>query len=142
VCAFLIRRVVIRPNWRKFWSSQRRCGSKPRLKYSGCSCEKSWGIVCLRSACPRYVWLNYIKTSRLVFIVFHGLPQLIQHIPRESLPRHLGGTVDVEHDKWLSYCLNYMTNSDKYGSSAMSDHICNSNSAKRDTGPETKVCIL
>ncbi|XP_022178040.1 tyrosine-protein phosphatase non-receptor type 9 isoform X2 [Myzus persicae] len=68
-----------------------------------------------------------------------SLPQLTQHIPRESLPRHLGGTVDVEHDKWLSYCLNYMTNSDKYGSSAMSDHICNSNSAKKDTGPETKT---
>jgi len=69
------------------------------------------------------------------------MTQLIQHIPKESLPRHLGGTVDVEHDKWLSYCLNYMTNSDKYGSSAMSDHICNSNSTKKETGPESKVCI-
>lgn len=140
MCACLICRVVIRPNWRKFWSSQPRCGSKPRLKYSGCSYEKSWGIVCLRSAYLRYLRFNYI-TSRLVFIIFHGLLQLIQHIPRESLPRHLGGTLDVEHDKWLSYCLNYMTNSDKYGSSAMSDHIYNSNSAKKDTGPETKVCI-
>ncbi|XP_025405414.1 tyrosine-protein phosphatase non-receptor type 9 isoform X2 [Sipha flava] len=71
-----------------------------------------------------------------------SLPQLIQHIPKESLPIHLGGTVNVEHSKWLAYCLNYMTNSDKYGSSAMSDHICNSNNTKKDIGADTKVINL
>lgn len=65
---------------------------------------------------------------------------MIQHIPKESLPKHLGGVVSVEHDKWLAHCLSYMTNSDKYGSSAMSDHICNSNNTKKDTGSDTKVC--
>jgi len=67
--------------------------------------------------------------------------QLIQYIPRESLPKHLGGTVNVEHNKWLAYCLNYMTNSDKYGSSAMSDHICNSNNTKKDNGPDIEVYL-
>lgn len=73
------------------------------------------------------------------YILFYLFLQLIQHIPKESLPKHLGGTVNVDHDKWLAHCLNYMTNSDKYGSSAMSDHICNSNNTKKDTGPDTKV---
>ncbi|XP_050428050.1 tyrosine-protein phosphatase non-receptor type 9-like isoform X2 [Adelges cooleyi] len=68
-----------------------------------------------------------------------SLPQLIQHIPKESLPKHLGGTVDIEHNKWLAYCLNSMTNSDKYGNSAMSDHICNSNNTKKDSVPDPKV---
>lgn len=68
--------------------------------------------------------------------MFYFILQLVQHIPRESLPKHLGGTINVEHDKWLDYCKESI---DKYGSSAMSDQICNSNNTKKDTGPDTKV---
>ncbi|XP_050525959.1 tyrosine-protein phosphatase non-receptor type 9 isoform X2 [Daktulosphaira vitifoliae] len=68
-----------------------------------------------------------------------SLPQLTQYIPRESLPKHLGGTIDIDHNKWLTYCLNYMTNSEKYGSSDMSEHICNSNNTKKEVDPDPKV---
>jgi len=89
-----------------------------------------------------YIFFFLLRRTYLLLIfrfIFDCFKQLIQHIPRESLPKHLGGTVNVDHDKWLTYCLNYMTNSDKYGSSAMSDHICNLNNAKKDTGPDIKV---
>lgn len=82
------------------------------------------------------LWLNLI----IMYYILCLILQLIQHIPKESLPKHLGGTVNVEHGKWLAFCLNYMTNSDKYGSSAMSDYICNSNNTNNDIGPNTKVC--
>lgn len=31
------------------------------------------------------------------------------HIPRESLPTRLGGTLIVAHDKWLLHCLKTVT---------------------------------
>lgn len=79
-----------------------------------------------------------LRTSfKIVCIfIFYFIFQLVQHIPRESLPKHLGGTINVEHDKWLDYCKESI---DKYGSSAMSDQICNSNNTKKDTAQDTKV---
>ncbi|KAJ8688513.1 hypothetical protein QAD02_024308 [Eretmocerus hayati] len=48
------------------------------------------------------------KLRERVFTV--SIPQLPQHIPRESLPRRLGGGLDVQHDAWLLHCLKSMTN--------------------------------
>ncbi|KAJ8884292.1 hypothetical protein PR048_016149 [Dryococelus australis] len=39
--------------------------------------------------------------------------QLSVHIPRSSLPSHLGGTLDVDHAAWLLHCVKSMTN--RYG---------------------------
>lgn len=36
--------------------------------------------------------------------------QLALHIPRESLPIHLGGTLTVAHDEWLLHCHKTITN--------------------------------
>lgn len=32
--------------------------------------------------------------------------QLLQHIPKDSLPEKLGGTLRVDHDGWLERCLH------------------------------------
>ncbi|XP_013403670.1 tyrosine-protein phosphatase non-receptor type 9 isoform X1 [Lingula anatina] len=34
-------------------------------------------------------------------------PQLTDHIPVESLPKQLGGTLDVDHQAWLKHCLKH-----------------------------------
>lgn len=39
-----------------------------------------------------------------------SIPQLPLHIPRESLPHRLGGTLEVQHEAWLLHCLKSMTN--------------------------------
>ncbi|GLG95390.1 Tyrosine-protein phosphatase Lar [Gryllus bimaculatus] len=39
-----------------------------------------------------------------------SIPQLTVHIPRGSLPSHLGGTLDVDHAAWLLHCIKSMTN--------------------------------
>ncbi|KAK6631359.1 hypothetical protein RUM44_005885 [Polyplax serrata] len=33
-----------------------------------------------------------------------SIPQLPIHIPRESLPTTLGGTLEIDHDAWLRHC--------------------------------------
>lgn len=33
-----------------------------------------------------------------------SIPQLTQHIPRSSLPPHLGGDLAVDHSAWLKQC--------------------------------------
>ncbi|XP_015609810.1 tyrosine-protein phosphatase non-receptor type 9 isoform X2 [Cephus cinctus] len=48
------------------------------------------------------------KLRDRVFTV--SIPQLTLHIPRESLPRRLGGTLEVQHEAWLLHCLKSMTN--------------------------------
>lgn len=48
------------------------------------------------------------KLRDRVFTV--SIPQLTLHIPRESLPRRLGGTLDIQHEAWLLHCLKSMTN--------------------------------
>ncbi|XP_046489055.1 tyrosine-protein phosphatase non-receptor type 9 isoform X2 [Neodiprion pinetum] len=48
------------------------------------------------------------KLRDRVFTV--SIPQLTLHIPRESLSRRLGGTLEVQHDAWLLHCLKSMTN--------------------------------
>lgn len=39
-----------------------------------------------------------------------SIPQLTLHIPRESLPHRLGGTLEIQHEAWLLHCLKSMTN--------------------------------
>ncbi|XP_011499069.1 PREDICTED: tyrosine-protein phosphatase non-receptor type 9 isoform X2 [Ceratosolen solmsi marchali] len=48
------------------------------------------------------------KLRERVFTV--SIPQLSLHIPRESLPRRLGGGLEVQHETWLLHCLKSMTN--------------------------------
>lgn len=48
------------------------------------------------------------KLRDRVFTV--NIPQLTIHIPRGSLPAHLGGTLDVDHAAWLLHCIKSMTN--------------------------------
>lgn len=50
------------------------------------------------------------KLRDRVFTV--SIPQLTLHIPRESLPHRLGGTLEVQHETWLLHCLKSMTNRD------------------------------
>lgn len=44
-----------------------------------------------------------------------SVPQLTLHIPRESLPGKLGGTLEVDHAAWLLHCLRSMTNREQHG---------------------------
>lgn len=40
-----------------------------------------------------------------------SVPQLSLHIPRDSLPLHLGGTLRIDHSTWLQHCTSkLMTN--------------------------------
>lgn len=39
-----------------------------------------------------------------------NIPQLTIHIPRDSLPSGLGGTLDIDHGAWLLHCVKSMTN--------------------------------
>ncbi|XP_063993455.1 tyrosine-protein phosphatase non-receptor type 9 isoform X3 [Diachasmimorpha longicaudata] len=48
------------------------------------------------------------KLRDRVFTV--SIPQLTLHIPRESLPKRLGGTLEIQHEAWLLHCLKSMTN--------------------------------
>ncbi|XP_066582469.1 tyrosine-protein phosphatase non-receptor type 9 isoform X2 [Prorops nasuta] len=48
------------------------------------------------------------KLRDRVFTV--SIPQLTLHIPRESLPNLLGGTLEVQHEAWLLHCFKSMTN--------------------------------
>ncbi|XP_058809412.1 tyrosine-protein phosphatase non-receptor type 9 [Phymastichus coffea] len=48
------------------------------------------------------------KLRERVFTV--SIPQLTQHIPRDSLPQRLGGGLEVQHEAWLLHCLKSMTN--------------------------------
>lgn len=38
-----------------------------------------------------------------------SVAQLLTHIPRESLPTQLGGSLELDHNGWLSHCLQSMT---------------------------------
>ncbi|XP_060525616.1 tyrosine-protein phosphatase non-receptor type 9-like [Cylas formicarius] len=40
-----------------------------------------------------------------------SVAQLLAHIPRESLPAQLGGSLVLDHDGWLEHCLASMTTS-------------------------------
>lgn len=48
------------------------------------------------------------KLRDRVFTV--SVPQLSLHIPRDSIPVHLGGTLRIDHSTWLLYCSKSMTN--------------------------------
>jgi tyrosine-protein phosphatase non-receptor type 9 len=48
------------------------------------------------------------KLRDRVFTV--SVPQLSFHIPRDSLPIHLGGTLRIDHSTWLLNCNKSMTN--------------------------------
>ncbi|XP_063697300.1 tyrosine-protein phosphatase non-receptor type 9 isoform X2 [Culicoides brevitarsis] len=48
------------------------------------------------------------KLRDRVFTV--SVPQLSLHLPRSSLPRRLGGTLDFDHSTWLLHCYKSMTN--------------------------------
>lgn len=39
-----------------------------------------------------------------------SVPQLSLHIPRDSIPIHLGGTLRIDHPSWLLNCNKSMTN--------------------------------
>lgn len=39
-----------------------------------------------------------------------SVPQIQLHIPRDSLPVHLGGTLRIDHSTWLLACRKSMTN--------------------------------
>lgn len=47
------------------------------------------------------------KLRDRVFTV--SVPQLSLHIPRDSLPTHLGGTLEINHSSWLDYCRKSMS---------------------------------
>lgn len=38
-----------------------------------------------------------------------SVAQLLTHIPRDSLPIQLGGSLELDHNGWLSQCLQSMT---------------------------------
>lgn len=44
------------------------------------------------------------------FSIFFFSFQLPIHIPRESLPISLGGTLEIDHAAWLRHCHLSMTN--------------------------------
>ncbi|CAH1729580.1 unnamed protein product [Chironomus riparius] len=48
------------------------------------------------------------KLRDRVFTV--SVPQLSLHIPRDSIPIHLGGTLRIDHSSWLINCNKSMTN--------------------------------
>lgn len=48
------------------------------------------------------------KLRERVFTV--SIPQLSLHVPRESLPVHLGGVHQINHSTWLLHCHKSMTN--------------------------------
>ncbi|KAG5672620.1 hypothetical protein PVAND_002735 [Polypedilum vanderplanki] len=48
------------------------------------------------------------KLRDRVFTV--SVPQLSLHIPRDSIPIHLGGTLRIDHSQWLNHCSKSMTN--------------------------------
>nr|XP_029726549.1 tyrosine-protein phosphatase non-receptor type 9-like isoform X2 [Aedes albopictus]XP_029726676.1 tyrosine-protein phosphatase non-receptor type 9 isoform X2 [Aedes albopictus]XP_029726678.1 tyrosine-protein phosphatase non-receptor type 9 isoform X2 [Aedes albopictus] len=48
------------------------------------------------------------KLRERVFTV--SIPQLSLHVPRDSLPGRLGGTLDYDHSSWLLHCYKSMTN--------------------------------
>uniref|UniRef100_A0A182QHZ2 Tyrosine-protein phosphatase non-receptor type 9 n=1 Tax=Anopheles farauti TaxID=69004 RepID=A0A182QHZ2_9DIPT len=48
------------------------------------------------------------KLRERVFTV--SIPQLSLHVPRDSLPVRLGGTLEVDHSSWLLHCYKSMTN--------------------------------
>lgn len=48
------------------------------------------------------------KLRERVFTV--SIPQLTLHVPRDSLPVRLGGTLEIDHSSWLLHCYKSMTN--------------------------------
>ncbi|XP_053670970.1 tyrosine-protein phosphatase non-receptor type 9 [Anopheles nili] len=48
------------------------------------------------------------KLRERVFTV--SIPQLSLHVPRDSLPVRLGGSLEVNHSSWLLHCYKSMTN--------------------------------
>ncbi|XP_039438821.1 tyrosine-protein phosphatase non-receptor type 9 isoform X1 [Culex pipiens pallens] len=48
------------------------------------------------------------KLRERVFTV--SIPQLSLHVPRDSLPVRLGGTLEIDHSSWLLHCYKSMTN--------------------------------
>lgn len=48
------------------------------------------------------------KLRERVFTV--SVPQLSLHVPREHLPTHLGGSLQINHSTWLLHCYKSMTN--------------------------------
>lgn len=48
------------------------------------------------------------KLRDRVFTV--SVPQLSLHIPRDSLPVRLGGSLEIDHTSWLLHCYKSMTN--------------------------------
>lgn len=48
------------------------------------------------------------KLRERVFTV--SVPQLSLHVPREQLPKHLGGSLEINHSTWLLHCYKSMTN--------------------------------
>lgn len=54
-----------------------------------------------------------------------SVPQLSLHIPRDSLPIHLGGTLRIDHSTWLQHCNISMTNREEdelLSQSVIADH--------------------
>ncbi|XP_055843450.1 tyrosine-protein phosphatase non-receptor type 9 isoform X1 [Episyrphus balteatus] len=48
------------------------------------------------------------KLRERVFTV--SVPTLSLHVPRQALPRYLGGTLEIDHSTWLLHCYKSMTN--------------------------------
>lgn len=67
------------------------------------------------------------KLRERVFTV--SIPQLMLHVPKESLPIRLGGTLDIDHSSWLLHCYKSMTNrEDDVCLSTTQNSTANSNS--------------
>jgi len=70
-----------------------------------------------------------------------SIPQLTLHIPRESLPHRLGGTLEIQHEAWLLHCLKSMTNRGG-GELCEVSLYTNSNPAKNSFHVNKKIYIL
>lgn len=73
------------------------------------------------------------KLRERVFTV--SIPQLMLHVPKESLPIRLGGTLDIDHSSWLLHCYKSMTNRE--------DDIClnTTTTSNNSTTTTTNTCI-
>ncbi|XP_055303453.1 tyrosine-protein phosphatase non-receptor type 9 isoform X2 [Sitodiplosis mosellana] len=62
------------------------------------------------------------KLRERVFTV--SIPQLSLHVPRDSLPVHLGGTHQINHSTWLLNCQKSMTNrEDEHTASSIGEQL-------------------
>lgn len=80
------------------------------------------------------------KLRERVFTV--SVPQLCLHVPRDSLPIHLGGTLNINHSTWLLQCQKSMTNrEDEFiDDQLQSSKTTTATTQNNDNEPSTTCC--